>query len=304
MLGVLEGFSVIALIIVVGVVLGRTGVLGASGQKVLSRIVFYVATPALLFVTLMAADVRSVFSGALAITAGSSLFVAVLFFCVARFAWKRPAGTAIIGSWAASYVNAGNLGVPIAVYVLKDAAYVAPVMLFQLIVLAPIGMAVLDAGQQGSRWRQVLAPLRNPVTLASLAGVAVAYFQIPIPEIVFSPIDLIAGIAVPGALLAFGISLREGWKAPAKGTRRDLSLIVVLKLLVQPLVAYLLAAFVFRLEGTPLLAATLTAALPTAQNVFIMAMRYSKGINLARDSALLTTFLSVPVIIMIVALLA
>ena len=52
MVGVLEGFLVIGVVVVVGYVLGRGGLLGDQGSKVLARTAFFVATPALLFTTL------------------------------------------------------------------------------------------------------------------------------------------------------------------------------------------------------------------------------------------------------------
>jgi predicted permease len=45
-----------------------------------------------------------------------------------------------------------------------------------------------------------------------------------------------------------------------------------------------------------LLAVVLTSALPTAQNVFVYATAYDRGTRLARDSILLSTVLSVPVL--------
>lgn len=50
----------------------------------------------------------------------------------------------VIGTLCSMYVNAGNLGLPIATYVLGDAALVAPVLLLQLLLLQPVAMAVLD----------------------------------------------------------------------------------------------------------------------------------------------------------------
>ncbi len=53
-----------------------------------------------------------------------------------------------------------------------------------------------------------------------------------------------------------------------------------------------------------MLAVAVVAALPTAQNVFTHAVRYSRGVILARDSIFVSTILSVPVLIVIAALLA
>ncbi|GMA30240.1 hypothetical protein [Litorihabitans aurantiacus] len=46
------------------------------------------------------------------------------------------------------------------------------------------------------------------------------------------------------------------------------------------------------------------AALPTAQNVFTYAVRYDRGVALARESVLVTTIVSVPVVLLAAALLA
>lgn len=60
--GVVSGFAVIFVIIGIGFVLGRTGTLGPDGQIVLSRLVFFVATPALLFDVLATSDLAVIFS--------------------------------------------------------------------------------------------------------------------------------------------------------------------------------------------------------------------------------------------------
>ena len=81
---------------------------------------------------------------------------------------------------ASGYVNAGNLGIPIATYALGNAAEVAPVMLFQLTVLAPLFSTVLDLtsaradGERPPLLRTLTAPLRNPIALASAAGLLVS----------------------------------------------------------------------------------------------------------------------------------
>lgn len=48
MRGVLDGFGLVALLIGLGFALARLGVVGEDGQELLSRLVFYVAAPALL----------------------------------------------------------------------------------------------------------------------------------------------------------------------------------------------------------------------------------------------------------------
>jgi malonate transporter and related proteins len=305
--GVVQGFAVIGIVIVVGYLLGRSGVLGPAAVQVLSRLAFFVASPALLFVTLAHADIRAVFSEALVVTAVSST-VACLLYLPVGILRGRPAGETAVGSMASGYVNAGNLGIPIATYALGSAAEVAPVMLFQLTVLAPVFSTVLDmtsARADGARpplLRTLTAPVRNPIALASAAGLVVSATGLQLPGAVLAPVELIGDLAVPAMLLAFGLSLRGAARPGAGDGGPSLAAVLVLKNLVQPALALALGVLL-GLEGHALLAVVVCAALPTAQNVFGYAVRFGQGVTLGRDAGLSTTLISVPVLVTVVALL-
>ncbi|ANH93101.1 hypothetical protein A8713_19630 [Streptomyces sp. SAT1] len=305
MQGVLTGFAVIAVVIGVGYVLGRRGSLGEQGREVLTRLAFQVATPALLFTTLARADLSVVFSSRLLVTALSTAAAAGVF--VAAGAVRRwGVGRTTIGALCSSYVNSGNLGIPIAAYVLGDASLVAPVLLFQQIVVTPVALTVLDltgAGDKGPLWRRLLTPLRNPIAVGALGGVLVSGTGLSLPGPVLEPLTLIANMSVPAVLLAYGIALR-GSAAPGRGLdRRPVLLSVALKAVCQPVAAWALAAGVFGLHGAALLDVVVTSALPAAQNLFTYASRYGVGEDLARESILLSTVLSVPVLVAVAALL-
>ncbi|MFE4666239.1 AEC family transporter [Streptomyces sp. NPDC056716] len=306
MQGVLSGFAVIAVVIVVGYLIDVQGHLGEQGREVLTKLAFHVASPALLFTTLAAADLSVIFSSRLLVTALSTVAVAAVFVAVAVVR-RWGVGRTTIGALCASYVNAGNLGIPIAVYVLGDASLVAPVLLFQLIGVTPIAMTILDLTQGGGAkrplWQVLLTPLRNPIAVGSLAGVAVSATGVRVPGPVLDPLVLIGNMSVPAVLLAFGISL-HGSTLPLRGAdRAPVLLAVSLKSLAQPLLAWALAAAVFGLKGAALLDVVVTSALPAAQNLFTYASRYRVGEVLARESILLSTVLSVPVLVVVAALL-
>ncbi|MGV9892009.1 AEC family transporter [Streptomyces sp. NPDC003395] len=305
MQGVLSGFAVIAVVIGVGYVLGRLGSLGEQGRDVLTALAFHVATPALLFSTLARADLSVIFSSRLLVTALSTAAVVGVFVAVG-VGRRWGVGRTTIGALCAGYVNSGNLGIPIAVYVLGDASLVAPVMLFQLILVTPAALAVLDLsgrGEKGPLWQRLLTPLRNPVAVGSLGGVLVSASGLTVPGPVMDPIQLIGNMSVPASLLAFGISL-YGSAAPGRGRdRHPVLLSVSLKSVGQPLIAWLLARGVFGLHGAPLLDVVVTAALPAAQNLFTYASRYRVAESLARESILLSTVASVPVLVAVAAVL-
>lgn len=309
MTGVLTGFLVIVVVIGVGYALGVSRVLGAGGERTLSLLVFYVATPALLFTTLVTADLAVVFSHGLLVSAATALTVGALYWPIARRLLGREIPETVIGALASSYVNSANLGIPIAVYVLGDLTVVAPLLLFQIVLYSPIALTILDVStldRSAPRTRLALLthPLRNPIVLAAIAGLAVSIAGVRVPAPLLQPIELLAGASVPCALLAFGVSL-HGVRILRAGTspRRDIAVVTVLKLAVQPVFAWALGRFALGLDGHELLAVTVVAALPTAQNVFTYASRYRRGVTLARDAAVVTTAGAVPAIALIVALL-
>ncbi|GLI27825.1 membrane protein [Agromyces rhizosphaerae] len=305
MLDVLTGFAVIAVAILVGWVAGRSGVLGPHARYVLSRLAFSVLGPFLLFSVLASADVGALFSALLPVSfiAAASMFV--VYAAVALIAWRRPVGHVVIGSMGSGYVNGNNIGIPISVYMLGDAAFSAPVVLLQLLLFMPAALSVLDVVVRGgaSVWRTVLRALANPIIIGSLLGVLVSITGLELPAIVTEPIALVGQAAVPVMLIAYGISL-HGQRPLAPGSgRRDVVLASALKLVAMPLVAWAVGRFAFGLDGHTLYAVTVLAALPSAQNVFNIAQRYDTAEIIARDTVLITTVGAVPVLFLVSLLL-
>lgn len=304
---VLQGFATIWFVIGVGVLLTHRGILDERTQLMLGHVAFVVALPAQMFVTLAAADIRRVFASNVIVSFLAVVATVAMYLAIAQIAWKPTKSHLVIGSFGSAYLNAGNLGLPIAAYVLKDTTWVAPILLMQVGFLQPLGLSLLDVlkarreGRKPSILRQVTTPLRNPMTLGMLAGLAVNLLDIQVPRPVLDPIQLIAGMAVPSMLLAFGVSLRLGG-LPRRGEQLAETLVICgLKLLFHPTVAILLAVFVFHLDPEATLAVAIMAALPTAQNVFVFAMRYQQPHEMARDVIAITTIASIPVVTAVAA---
>ncbi len=307
MLDVLAGFFVVWAIILVGMFVGRINILGPNARSVLSALTFFVASPALLFETLSNAKLEQVFATPLLVMAVAAVTTAVGYFSVVKFALKRSLPESLMSSMAASLANSANLGIPIAVYVLGDASYVAPLLIFQLAFFTPLFLILLDASTSKHRTTPlgfVLMILKNPMIVGSGLGLLVAGMHWQVPPLLMEPIHLIGGAAIPGMLIAFGLSLNGSRPLQASSGRRiDTLLASASKLLVQPAIAYLFAHFVLRLEGHALFAVVVVASLPTAQNVFVAASRYNTGLTVAKDTVLLTTVLAVPAMIGVALLL-
>ncbi|WP_306233185.1 AEC family transporter [Agrococcus beijingensis] len=303
--GVLIGFAIIGFVIFVGWLLAKLDVVDQSGRLVLNRTSFFAASPALLFVVLSEADVGLLFSSVLAVALLGFIAVALVYVVVARLWLTKDPARIALGATASGYANINNIGLPVAIYVIGDAGFVGPMLLLQLLVLAPLLLATLDVLTAGraSLTGILTQPLRNPMLIAAALGAVVSALGIELPAPVLAPLEILGGAAVPLMLLAFGVSL-AGEKPLQPGTgRKEVALAVLLKSIAMPLIAYVLARFAFGLDEQLTYACTVMAALPSAQNMYQYALRYDRATLITRDIVLLTTVASLPVMLVIAWLL-
>ena len=322
--GVIGGLAVFAVVIGVGWLLVRTGAVPRNADAVLTRVCFFAATPALLICTLADADLGAVASTGTLVALAAESAAILSAWALHRLVLHRTTAEATIGALASGYVNAANLGIPVLVLVLGDAAPVAPVLLLQLLVITPAAFAVLDTvTRRGSpsRLATFTIPLRNPLLLAVAAGAAVNLSGADLNGVVGGhlreTLDTLGRIAVPLMMLSLGMSLAASrMRAPLAddapavplepahdaASRVALRWAVGWKLLVVPGLAGLLGLGA-GLRGPGLLVPITTAALPTAQNVFMYASRYGVAKPLGRDAVLITTAGFVPVVLLAAAVL-
>ncbi|QSB16500.1 AEC family transporter [Natronosporangium hydrolyticum] len=284
------------MITLVGWLVGRSGLLGAGAETVLARVVYFVAAPALLFATVATTPVGGVFTPAFVPFLASTVVVAIAAAAVARWRWRLDRGDGTVATLCASYVNGGYLGIPIAAFVLGDVSFAVPVLLFQTLLFSPVALWLLDS-RPGLRGLLSL-PLRNPIIPACVLGFVVTAVGWTLPAEVLRPFELTGSAAVPLALLALGLSLggARPWGGGADAEPRYA--VVAAKVVLQPLVAYLVA-LLLGLEGELLLAAVVMSGLPTAQNIFVYAARFGKGTRLARDAVTLSTVLAAVTLVLV-----
>lgn len=305
MADVFSGYASIILLIVLGILLAQLRIIDEDGQRTLSTLALSVASPALLITVLQDANPGSLMSRDLIVTSAAVFMTAALAGVVAVTRGVRSSDV-VMWAMCSAYGNAGNLGLPIAAYVLGDAALAAPTLLLQMLILQPLIMAAMDVDRNEggtSVRRVVIASASNPITVASALGLALAVTGFTVPDTIEDPLTLLAGMAVPSMLIAYGVSLRLG-PLPGRGVPLgELGVVVALKLIVQPLLAYTLGRFLLDLSPSHVLAVTVLAALPAAHSVFIVASRYQRSSMLARDAIFVSTLLSVPTLILITAIL-
>lgn len=266
--------------------------------KSLGRVLFYLATPALVFRSLyeLEADVRSVQH-----VAGVALLVIVT---TALIAWLAGAGEgrqrriSLVLTGAVS--NNGNMGIPICLFAFGPAS-VGLASVYYVVssfMTNTVGVVVASMGHAPAG-KAVAQALRVPVLYAAVGGLLLNRTGWELPVGVFRAVDLLASAAVPCMLVLLGIQLRT-----ALVFRRDVITVRsgVVRLLIGPLVAWGLCVVggVMGLERNVLI---VQAAMPTAVITSVLAVEYDIEPRVVAAMIFVTTLFSMGTLSLILSIL-
>ncbi|MGB0712333.1 MAG: AEC family transporter [Gammaproteobacteria bacterium] len=189
--------------------------------------------------------------------------------------------------------NSGNMGLPLTVFAFGDQALAAAVILFM--VENTLHFTVGNFMLTGRANPLVL--LRMPMLVATIAGLIVGYFKIPIPGPLHESIDLLGQIAIPLMLFSLGVRMTgvdlRDWKIGLAGA------------IVCPasgLVIAWVAGTVLGLQGIQLAQLIVFGALPPAVLNFMLAEKYNQEPRKVASVVLLGNLASVAVIPVVLSL--
>lgn len=294
---VIETVAPVFGIVLIGWTAVRAGVFGRQAIDGIVDFVFTIAIPLLLFRTLaMAGLPDDIPWGVLLAYYLGTYMVFAIGMLVARVVFGK--GLSEQGAFAGSgcFSNLVLLGIPIVLAVLGDDASVPLFLVIGLhnTVLLPLLVIVLGMGQNRTGallggLRETLVDLvRNPLVIGLVGGVVYGRVGPPLPGPIDEMIRMLGSAGAPVALFALGGTLARYRVA---GYFVEAFVSSVLKLVVQPLIVWLLATRVFALEPTWAWVVTLLAAMPTGVNVFIFTSKYGAGTATAGTTIVMSTAL-------------
>ena len=262
------------LVIATGWLLRVFGFVDGGINAFLSRLVFYVAAPALLLRSTALSPLReTVDLRALLVIAGVTAAVSAVAYLAAGRSSPARRGVLTQGALRSNMVFVG-LPVVANAYgerVLAPAAVLIGFMVVVYNLLAVLVLVLPHRRGDGSAWRvwgeTAWKILRNPLILACASGIALSALGIGLPESGDRALDLVGRIAMPLALLSVGASLDFG------RLRAELApalLVSLIKLVIYPALVWGGLRAV-GLEGMELGVPVLIMAAPTAVVSCIMA---------------------------------
>ncbi|ESW88407.1 malonate transporter [Mesorhizobium sp. LSJC269B00] len=265
----------------------------------MNTFIVYVALPALFFQLLartpfeQLTEWRFIFG---------SVFSTYTIFSI-MFVWSVTASRgeiaqSTIKALAAAYGNIGYMGPGLALLAFGEQAAVPVALIFCFenimhFAIAPMMMA-LSGDDKTSPWRLILGVVRkivlHPFIIATALGVGAAYLGFHPPQPVDRLLEYLSRAAAPCALFAMGVTLAL---RPLNRVPHELASIAALKLILHPLLCYVVLSWMGNFSEIWVFSAVLLAALPTATNVFVIAQQYGVWVQRASASVMITTCLSV-----------
>ncbi|MGN6307755.1 MAG: AEC family transporter [Mesorhizobium sp.] len=286
-------------LIFVGFVVARIARQPLEALGWMNIFIIYVALPALFFQLLAKTPFEQLTEWTFIL--GSVVATYIVFSLMFLLSMLMPGGNtaeSTIKGLSAAYGNIGYMGPGLALLAFGEQAAVpvALIFCFENIVhftVAPMMMALAGDDQRplpqlalGVVQRIVL----HPFIIATAAGVGAAYFRfqpwLPVERL----LSYLSSAAAPCALFAMGVTLAL---RPLKRIPSEMAPIAILKLIVHPLLCYVLLSWIGNFSPEWVFSAVLLASLPTATNVFVIAQQYNVWVQRASASILITTCLSV-----------
>jgi malonate transporter and related proteins len=203
----------------------------------------------------------------------------------------------VSSGFAAMFTNTVLIGIPILQRAYGDQALQVAfsIIAFHASVLITIGMLVMElVRRDGAPLHKALgvAAVRivsNPLLWGVALGAGANIVNLTLIEPAEAFLTMMAAAVVPVALFGLGGALNEyrladNWPQALAMT--------ALKLIVQPLIAWVLMVPLLNVDPAVARYGVLLAAMPAGINVYVFATYYNRAVNVATNTILISTVLS------------
>ena len=281
--------AVILIFIVLGYITVRFGLFSQKGLSEITSLLLYVVTPCLIINSFLSAESGSLDAWSLFL--GFALPAVSMFMTIAAsylFFKKEPPDRRKVLRFALIFCNVGFMGVPLVQGIVgaEGVLYSSFFIVVFNVISWTYGYTMMGGGKI-----RLKTLLLNPGVIGLVIGLPLYFFDVQLPELIASPIEMISNVNTPLAMIVVGGYIaRVNWKEFIS----DFAVykMAFLRLLVAPAL-YLAVALLIRPNDTLLLSSVIQAATPVAANTVLFAVQFNGDAALASKSIAVTTALSV-----------
>jgi predicted permease len=290
-------------VLLVGTGLRTTGILDSRRTELLNALAYYVALPALIFVSTYTRSIGDLLTPALL----GGLLVVV--FSTAGLAWlahryrdsRERRSVAIVQSY---HSNLGYLGLPLVAATFDSSVTAIASVVLGVVTLTQLPLTILVLSTLNGADASILRELRglatNPVLVTLLAGLAVGSIGVSIPTAAADGLTAIGSIALPVALLCVGASLQVDRPSIDVGAT---AAVVALKVCLMPVLAWLVFS-ALAVDSATFTASVVMLGTPTAVSTFVFANELGGDSEFASLNVFVTTLVSIATMFVLITLVS
>jgi hypothetical protein len=295
-------------LILLGFISAKRARLPESGLAWMQFFLVYLALPALFYRLTSAQPIDEFANGRFAALTTLATATAFALSFMTSLWRQRRLSQGVMGALAGSYSNIGYMGPPLVLSFLgpEATAPVALIFVFDTIFLFSATPALMAFA--GMRAQPPLATLAgivvriftHPFMVATLLGLLASSLRLETPAALMQMVTWLSNAAAPCALFMLGLALAL---RPVGRITRDVPILVAIKLVLHPLMVWLLLSALGGFSPVWIQTAIVMAALPPALNIFVLASQYQVGIERASAAIMVGTLVSVATLTGIIWLL-
>ena len=289
MLTVISKVGVMLLLILVGYVVSKKGMLTDRGTSEVNTLLLQIVTPCLIVNSFLTSE-DSLSAGELLLSVGTSALAIGLSILLSRcFFRKEPEGRKKVLQFAAAFSNSGFMGLPLVEGIVgsKGVMYGSFFIVVFNIFCWTYGFRMMSGGQKMSL--KVL--LMNPGIIGLVFGLPIYFLDLHLPAVLSEPVGFLAALNTPLAMLVVGSYIA---KVELHSFISDLAVYksAALRLLVAPGI-FLGLLLLIRPEPNLFVTSVIQAACPAAANTVLFSVQYKRDSALASKTVAVSTVLSI-----------
>lgn len=285
-------------LILLGFAIGRYKQIPESGLAWMQFFLIYVALPPMFY--RLIADKPLAELANWSFIAGTTLSTCLVFVLAFALALKRSGGDlpdSVVQGMAGAYSNVGYMGPPLVLAALGSGASTAVVLIFVFDNILLFSLVPFLMAWAGVEKRSALATARDivwkvvshPFNVATAVALVASALKIRLPQALDQMTIWLAQAAAPCALFLLGVTVAL---RPMKSLPDGVPLLVAIKLILHPLLVWVVLSALGSFDPSWVFAAIIMAALPPALNLFVVSTQYRVGIERASACVLIGTIVS------------
>ncbi len=303
----LEPIAIVFSFIAIGFLTRKIKLISVEQVRGLSFFAMNVALPCLILKSFSQIDLAEIFD----IRIYLSYFpVAIAVFAIgwaaARWGLKKEPAHAGLLAMGSCFANLGLVGMPLieATWGERGIALLAIILSIHPALMMSIPVSVIEMTskrEDGRKWWMPLSRLlKNTIILSVILGGGISLLRVEVPAPAFSFLEMMSGAAGPCALFSVGAFLAHAqFKSSFSSLYASL-----FKVILMPFLVYVVARFIFGLNGEVLMIITFIGGLPSGANVSVLSQYYRTAETEISSVVSVATLLSMATLPMIVWLLS